>query len=87
MDGARVIQAWYEILCEVYFTKLKIPSHFQRMYYYEPTGECFELYHQGPCPDGHILSFNYGTFRPQCKCRDGYYQHADGKCYQLNTKG
>ena len=57
------------------------------MYYHLPTEQCFELYHQGPCPDGHILSFNYGNLKPECKCKDGYYLHTDGKCYRLNTDG
>ncbi len=57
------------------------------MYYYEPARGCFELYRQGPCPDGHILSFNYADFRPQCKCKDHHLLHHDGKCYQLNTPG
>ena len=57
------------------------------MYYHPPTEQCFELYHQGPCPEGHILSFNYGTLTPECKCKDGYYLHTDGKCYRLNTEG
>ena len=58
------------------------------MYYHQSSRQCFELYKQGPCPDGHILSFNYGTLRPECKCRAGYhYYQGDGKCYLLNTKG
>ena len=57
------------------------------MYYYKPTGGCYELYRRGPCPEGHILSFDYGSFEPRCKCRDGYYLHGDGKCYKLNTPG
>ena len=58
------------------------------MYYYPTTRQCFELYKQGPCPEGHILSFNYGTLRPECKCRGGYHFHpGDGKCYLLNTRG
>ena len=36
---------------------------------------------------GHILSFDYSTFTPQCRCKDGYYLHGDGNCYQLNTAG
>lgn len=58
-----------------------------RMYYHPPTEQCFELYHQGPCPEGHILSFNYGNLVPECKCKEGYYLHSDGKCYKLNTRG
>ena len=61
--------------------------YFQRMYYHPPTEQCFELYHQGPCPEGHILSFNYGNLVPECKCKEGYYLHSDGKCYKLNTQG
>ena len=57
------------------------------MYYYEPTSQCFELYERGPCAEGHILSYNYGELKPQCKCRDGYHLHTDGKCYSLNTEG
>ena len=58
------------------------------MYYYPPTRQCFELYKQGPCPEGHILSFNYANLRPECKCRRGYHlHHNDGKCYLLNTRG
>ena len=60
---------------------------FQRMYFHEPSGQCYELYKRGPCPQGHILSFNYGSLSPQCKCKDGYHLHADGKCYRLNTRG
>ena len=62
-------------------------NFFQRMYYYEPTGQCFELYKQGPCAEGHILSYNYGQLQPQCKCKDHYHLHVDGKCYSLNTEG
>ena len=57
------------------------------MYFHEPSGQCYELYKRGPCPQGHILSFNYGSLSPQCKCKDGYHLHADGKCYRLNTRG
>ena len=57
------------------------------MYFHELTGQCYELYKQGPCPEGHILSFNYGSLSPQCKCKDDYHLHSDGKCYKLNTKG
>ena len=57
------------------------------MYYHAPTQQCFELYKQGPCSEGHILSFNYGTLQPECQCKDGYYLHRDGKCYKLNTNG
>ena len=58
------------------------------MYYHQSTRQCFELYKQGPCPDGHILSFNYGNLRPECKCRAGYhFYQGDGKCYLLNTRG
>ena len=64
-----------------------ISPFFQRMYFHEPTGQCFELYKQGPCPEGHILSFNYGSLSPQCKCKDGFHLHSDGKCYRLNTGG
>ena len=60
---------------------------FQRMYYHEPSGQCFELYKRGPCAEGHILSYNYGQLRPQCKCKDHYHLHVDGKCYSLNTEG
>ena len=60
---------------------------FQKMYYHPPTEQCFELYHQGPCPEGHILSYNYGSLTPECKCKDGFYLHTDGKCYRLNTDG
>ena len=45
------------------------------------------LHFPGPCPEGHILSFNYGNLSPQCKCKDDYHLHSDGKCYKLNTKG
>ena len=57
------------------------------MYYHEETGECFELYSRGPCPAGHVLSFDYAAFRPQCRCKDDYYLHADGNCYELHTQG
>ena len=57
------------------------------MYYHAPTEQCFELYKQGPCREGHILEFNYAKLLPECKCKDGYYLYGDGKCYRLNTKG
>ena len=70
-----------------YFWNIPIFFFLQRMYYHEPTGQCYELYKQGPCAEGHILSFNYGSLSPQCKCKDDYHLHSDGKCYKLNTKG
>ena len=60
---------------------------FKKMYYYEETGQCFELYERGPCNQGHILSFNYATLQPECKCQEDHHLHADGNCYRLNTKG
>ena len=71
----------------MYLSLIPLFLSFQRMYYHGPSGQRFELYKRGPCAEGHILSYNYGQLRPQCKCKDHYHLHVDGKCYSLNTEG
>jgi len=57
------------------------------MYYHEESDRCYELYQRGPCPLGHILSFDYSTFKPVCNCQEGFHKHTDGNCYELNSEG
>ena len=55
------------------------------MYYHADTDQCYQLYTRGPCPLGHILSFNYTTLRPECKCHDGYHYHHEVDKFASNT--
>lgn len=57
------------------------------MHYYEERQECYQLYTQGPCSTGQIMTFNYLTRKPQCVCRDEHVLSHDGNCYQVNTVG
>ena len=57
------------------------------MHYYEEKQECYQLYTQGPCSKGQMMTFNYHTRKPQCVCRDEHVLNHDGNCYQVNTVG
>ena len=57
--------------------------------YWPETGECFEWYSQGPCPESFLFVYNRKEGKTECICdeQDGFvFWNETGRCYRVYSQ-
>ena len=57
--------------------------------YWPETGQCFEWYSRGPCPESFLFVYNRKEGKTECICdeQDGYvFWNETGRCYRVYSQ-
>ncbi|CAG0893190.1 unnamed protein product, partial [Darwinula stevensoni] len=59
-----------------------------QLVYWPQDGQCYRIFHQGPCPPSFELRFNLETTAAECTCPHGTKMWlGDGRCYREYARG
>jgi len=60
-----------------------------QLVFWPPTGKCYQIFSQGPCPPTQELGFSKDSQKPECRCPQTLPIHwpATDRCYKRHSRG